>query len=180
MRVSVPESVPERPDLSTAEVLLLRQVAGGHLIAAVSRATGIPEPDVTRSVDALLDRLGTRHRHRAAALGVGWGWVGRTDVPVLNPSGKALSARPREVLTGLVAGEATEETAARLGLAEATVRSYVQTIRVTLGVRSRPQAAARGLLAGIVPMSALGEGWPDITLGAVTAAATDARLAGAR
>ncbi|ROR44735.1 helix-turn-helix transcriptional regulator [Kitasatospora cineracea] len=162
----MPETLPQRPDLSAAEIVLLRQVAGGHLNAAVSRATGIPEKEVTAAITALTAKLGTAHRHRAAALGVGWGWVREQDVPVSHPTGITLPAQQKAVLTGLVAGEEPKETATRLGLTEGTVRNYVQKILAALGARSRQQAAARALLTGIAPLSALGDGWPDTTLGA--------------
>ncbi|MFE2106812.1 LuxR C-terminal-related transcriptional regulator [Kitasatospora sp. NPDC059463] len=156
----MPNSLPDKPNLTEAEVLLLRQVAGGHLHAAVSHATGIPETKVGAAVTALTAKLGTPHRHHAAALGVGWGWVRTENVPVLNPSSLPLPRRHREVLTALVAGEDPKATAKRLHLTEGTVRTYVQDILRTLGVRSRPQATARALLTGLIPLSALGDGWP--------------------
>ncbi|GAA2255168.1 hypothetical protein GCM10010430_43710 [Kitasatospora cystarginea] len=161
----MPAALPDKPDLSDAEVLLLRQVAGGHLNAAVSRATGIAEAAVGPAITALTFKLGTPHRHRAAALGVGWGWVRVEDVPVSNPTSLPLPLRQQEVLAGLVAGEEPKATAERLGLSEKTVRTYIQKILRTLGVRSRQQAAALAVLSGIVSLSILGDGWPDTTLG---------------
>ncbi|MFF2041874.1 LuxR C-terminal-related transcriptional regulator [Kitasatospora sp. NPDC058170] len=163
----MPVSLPERPDLSDAEVLLLRQVAGGHLNAAVSRATGIPEKSVAAAVNALMSKLGTANRHHAAALGAAWGWVRAEDVPVINPSGQQLPKGRRKVLEALVAGDEPETAAGRLGLSENTVRVYIQDVLRALGVRSRQQAAAIALLTGIVPPSALGDGWPDTGLAAV-------------
>lgn len=98
-------------------------------------------------------------------MGVGWGWVRTEDVPVVNPTGVPLPAQQREVLVGLVSGEEPQATAKRLGLAEGTVRTYVQKILTTFGVRSRQQAAALALLSGVVPLSALGEDWPDTAFG---------------
>ncbi|MFG2845374.1 LuxR C-terminal-related transcriptional regulator [Kitasatospora sp. NPDC048296] len=157
-------SLPSRPDLSEAEVALLRQVAGGHLNEPVSRATGIVTAEVGPAIKALTARLGTPHRHRAAALGAAWGWVRTEDVPVSHPTGLPLPRRQQEVLAGLVAGEEPGKTAKRLGLAESTVRTYIQNIHRTLGVRSRQQAAALAVLSGIVSLSALGDGWPDTRL----------------
>ncbi|MER7702364.1 LuxR C-terminal-related transcriptional regulator [Kitasatospora sp. NPDC097605] len=161
----MPDSLPDKPNLTEAEVLLLRQVAGGHLNAAVSRATGIAEARVGDAVTALTFKLGTPHRHHAAALGAAWGWVRTEDVPVLNPSGLPLPRRHREVLAALVGGEDPKATAKRLHLTEGTVKTYLQDILRTLGVRSRPQAAARALLTGLVPLNALGDGWPNTRLG---------------
>ncbi|MFJ8477026.1 LuxR C-terminal-related transcriptional regulator [Kitasatospora sp. NPDC094011] len=157
-------SLPGWPDLSEAEILLLRQVAGGHLNEAVSRATGIAIAEVGPAIKALTARLGTPHRHRAAALGSGWGWVRAEDVPVSHATGLPLPRRHQEVLTGLVGGEEPGQTAKRLGLAESTVRTYVQQILRTLGARSRQQAAAVAVLSGLVSLSALGDGWPDTRL----------------
>ncbi|MFE2726327.1 LuxR C-terminal-related transcriptional regulator [Kitasatospora sp. NPDC059327] len=160
----MPAALPERPDLSAAEVLLFRQVAGGHLNAVVSRATGISEKSVAAAVNELMSKLGTTNRHHAAALGAGWGWVRAEDVPVSGPSGRQLPEGRRKVLEALVAGEAPETAAERLGLSENTVRVYIQDILRALGVRSRPQAAALALLTGVVQLDALGSGWPDTVL----------------
>ncbi|MGK4581745.1 helix-turn-helix transcriptional regulator [Kitasatospora sp. HPMI-4] len=158
-------ALPDKPDLSDVEVLLLRQVAGGRLISAVSRATGIKEASVNSAVTELtMSKFGTPYRHRAAALGVAWGWVREEDVPVSSPTGLPLTPSQREVLVGLVAGETPRATATRTGLAETTVRTYIQKIMTTLGVRSRQQAAARAVLDGLVLLSSLGDGWPDTVL----------------
>ncbi|MFB7124573.1 LuxR C-terminal-related transcriptional regulator [Kitasatospora sp. NPDC056273] len=164
----MPISLPDRPDLSEADVLLLRQVAGGHLIDPVSRATGLAAKEVNPAIQALTARLGTRHRHRAAALGAAWGLVRPEDVPVSHPTGLPLPAQQQRVLAGLVSGEEPAATAKRLRLSTSTVRTYTQSILRTLGVRSRQQAAALAVLAGIVPLSALGDGWPDTRLSATT------------
>ncbi|WP_369184151.1 LuxR C-terminal-related transcriptional regulator [Streptomyces sp. Y1] len=164
----MPVSLPDRPDLSEADVLLLRQVAGGHLIDPISRATGLAAKAVNPAVEALTARLGTPYRHRAAALGAAWGWVRPEDVPVSHPTGEALLPRHKQVLAGLVAGEDPRATAKRLGLAESSVRTYLQTIMRILGVRTRQQATALAVLTGIVPLSALGNGWPDTWLSATT------------
>ncbi|PYC82604.1 hypothetical protein C7C46_09585 [Streptomyces tateyamensis] len=90
-------ALPAKPDLSDAEVLLLRQVARGDRNEMVSRATGIEASTVGDAVKALTFKLGTPYRHRAAALGVGWGWVRAEDVPAINPSGRRLPDQRREV-----------------------------------------------------------------------------------
>ncbi|MFE6052543.1 LuxR C-terminal-related transcriptional regulator [Kitasatospora sp. NPDC056446] len=158
----MPSPGPARPDLSDADVLLLQQVARGALHGATSRATGIEEAKVGTAVIALVARIGARSRFHATALGAGWGLV--RDVHVVNPTGKALSARHVEVLAGLVSGEDAAATARRLGLTVNTVKTYIQTILRRLGVRSREQASAAAVLADLVPLRALGAGWPDVKL----------------
>ncbi|MEU4113346.1 LuxR C-terminal-related transcriptional regulator [Kitasatospora sp. NPDC028055] len=160
----MPPVLPAKPDLSDSEIQLLRQVARGDRNEVVSRVTGIDVSTVGDSVKALTFKLGTPYRHRAAALGVGWGWVRVEDVPALNPDNRPLPDQRRAVLVGLVAGDHPEAIAKRLGLTKGTVETYIQNLLRSLGVRSRQQAAARALLTGIVSLSALGKGWPDVPL----------------
>ncbi|MFJ7907018.1 response regulator transcription factor [Kitasatospora sp. NPDC096204] len=154
--------IPAKSYLSDADVLLLQQVACGALYGAISRATGIEEAKVGAAVLALLTKVGVKSRFHASALGAGWGLV--TDVHVVNPTGKSLSARHIEVLTGLVSGEDAAAIAQQLGLTVNTVKTYIQTILRTLGVRSREQASAAAVLADLVSLRALGTGWPDVKL----------------
>ncbi|MFE4514600.1 response regulator transcription factor [Kitasatospora sp. NPDC056783] len=151
------------PNLSDADVLLLRQVACGALFGATSRATGIEEAKVGAAILALLAKVGAKSRFHASALGAGWGLV--TDVRAVNPTGKSLSAQQVEVLAGLVGGEDAAAIAQRLGLTVNTVKTYVQTILRTLGVRSREQASAAAVLTGLVSLRALSADWPDVRLG---------------
>jgi DNA-binding NarL/FixJ family response regulator len=61
-----------------------------------------------------------------------------------------LSAREVQVLEGIVRGERDREMAARLGIAEKTVKKYTAMVRKKLGVRSRTEAAMQAVALGIV------------------------------
>lgn len=65
--------------------------------------------------------------------------------PVLRIAGaasaKGLTAREREVLDGVCAGESNKLIARRLGISEATVRAHLGSVFRALGVASRTQAA---------------------------------------
>lgn len=60
----------------------------------------------------------------------------------------ALSAREREVLTGLACGERGDELAKRLYIAPETVRRHVANAREKLGARSRVHAVALAMHRG--------------------------------
>lgn len=66
--------------------------------------------------------------------------------------GSTLSERQREVLELLASGVQAREIAARLGLAEATVRNHIRHLLRKLGCHSQLEAVAvayrRGLLSG--------------------------------
>jgi DNA-binding NarL/FixJ family response regulator len=55
----------------------------------------------------------------------------------------ALTPRQQEVLRLLADGVAAKEIAARLGLAEDTVRNHIRAIRVALGTHSQLEAVAK-------------------------------------
>lgn len=56
-------------------------------------------------------------------------------------SAKVLTAREREVLDGVCAGESNKLIARRLGISEATVRAHLGSVFRALGVANRTQAA---------------------------------------
>ncbi|MFE4394572.1 MULTISPECIES: LuxR C-terminal-related transcriptional regulator [Streptomycetaceae] len=158
----MPTSRPVKPDLSEADVLLLQQLARGALYGAISRATGIERARVGTAALTLLPKIGAKSRFHATALGAGWGLV--QEVHLMNPIGNPLSAQHIAVLAGLVGGEDATVTAERLGLAVNTVKTYTQTVLRTLGARSREQASAAAVLGDLVPLRALGVGWPAVKL----------------
>ena len=75
------------------------------------------------------------------------GGEGPALIPVLNGAGEphelsALSAREVEVMSLIADGQTNGEIAARLFLAEKTVKNHVRRIYSKLGVGSRPAAIA--------------------------------------
>ena len=63
--------------------------------------------------------------------------------------GDDLTAREREVLGLLAEGLATDEIVERLVLSPHTVRNHIRSVLAKLGVRSRAEAAALSIMAGI-------------------------------
>ncbi|MDP2316372.1 MAG: helix-turn-helix transcriptional regulator [Pseudomonadota bacterium] len=61
-----------------------------------------------------------------------------------------LSARERDVLRLVARGLTDVALAERLGIGAATARSYMQGVRRKLGVRSRSQAVALAIAAGLL------------------------------
>lgn len=62
-----------------------------------------------------------------------------------------LTAREREVLTGIARGERSKEIAARLGITRRTVESYLNSIYIRLNVDSRAAAVAVAIERGLLP-----------------------------
>jgi DNA-binding CsgD family transcriptional regulator len=74
---------------------------------------------------------------------------GGPDPADLDPGpGPSLSAREREILTGLAAGERTEQVAERLVLSADTVRTHVRNAMRKLGANSRVHAVVLALRSG--------------------------------
>jgi DNA-binding NarL/FixJ family response regulator len=67
-----------------------------------------------------------------------------------------LTAREREILRLLGAGEANKEIAAELSISERTVRTHVSNILGKLGLSSRTQAVLWAIREGLVNVSAEG------------------------
>jgi len=61
-----------------------------------------------------------------------------------------LSDREREVLEQLAAGQSTEDIAGSLHISVVTVRNHIQHVLGKLGARSRLEAVALGIQAGII------------------------------
>ncbi len=102
---------------------LLKDVSGGELAAAirtVAAGGALIEPSVARKVLAEFSRLPSSGAN-------------------LPPAG--LTAREAEILRLLAQGLNNRQIAARLYLAEGTVKNYVSSILAKLGVSDRTQAA---------------------------------------
>jgi DNA-binding CsgD family transcriptional regulator len=89
------------------------------------------------------DRAAAGGTGRGTARGpAGRGPAGR-GLPVRGPAGpQGLSAREAEVMSLIADGQTNGEIAARLFLAEKTVKNHVRRIYAKLGVGSRPAAIA--------------------------------------
>ena len=102
---------------------VLKRVGSTELVDAVRTVAAggsLLDPAVTRSV---LDRL--RNASRLEEAGA---FADLTD-------------QERRVLTCIAAGDSNREIAARMGLAEKTVRNYVSSLLAKLSLESRAQAA---------------------------------------
>jgi len=77
--------------------------------------------------------------------------VGLTGRAVAEPPG-ALTPREREVLDLLAAGASNKAIAHALGLSFHTVKAHVAVVLEKLGARSRADAVARAVRAGLVPL----------------------------
>lgn len=102
---------------------VLKRVGSGELVDAVRTVAAggsLLDPAVTRSV---LDRL--RNASRLEEAGA---FADLTD-------------QERRVLTYVATGDSNREIAARMGLAEKTVRNYVSSLLAKLALESRAQAA---------------------------------------
>lgn len=114
---------------------LLKDVSGEELAEAVrtvAEGGALIEPSVARKVVAEFARLAPPARPPEEGLP------------------EPLTEREREVVELLASGLTNREIAARLHLAEGTVKNYVSSILQKLGVRDRTQAAVRARELGLV------------------------------
>lgn len=130
-----------------ASGFLLKTSPRAHLLHAVrSAAAGeaLLDPVLTR-------RLVATHLRSPRRLGVG-------ELP---PALAALSPRELEVFRDLARGATNAEIAARLFLAETTVKTHVASVLRKLGLRDRIQAVVLGYESGlIVPGDGHDDGGP--------------------
>ncbi|MEV2239733.1 response regulator transcription factor [Micromonospora sp. NPDC049891] len=123
-----------------ASGFLLKNVPPEDLLAAIRVVAGgesVVAPSITRR---LLDRF-------AGQLGTG---------PTENPRLAQLTDREREILLLVAQGLANAEIAARLHVAEATVKTHVGRILAKLQLRDRVQAVVLAYESGLVTPGAEG------------------------
>ncbi len=122
-----------------ASGFLLKDVPPPELLAAiraVASGDAVVAPSVTRRLlDAFLPHL----PDPGAAAG-----------PVPPPAVDALTSREREILTEVAGGLSNAEIAARLVLAETTVKTHVGRVLGKLGLRDRVQAVVYAYEHGLV------------------------------
>lgn len=100
-------------------------------VRVVAAGDSLLAPSATR---ALIERFTTTRGPR------------RTDRAVLG----GLTDREREILVGIAQGESNSELAARLFIAEQTVKTHVSRILAKLGARDRAQLVIAAYEAGLV------------------------------
>lgn len=115
---------------------VLKRVGSSELVGAVRTVAGggsLLDPAVTRRV---LDRIRSANRQEEAGAFV------------------ELTEQERRVLAHLADGASNREIAARMGLAEKTVRNYVSSILSKLELESRAQAAGYAIRHRLVELAA--------------------------
>ena len=122
-----------------ASGFLLKDVPPAELAAAirvVASGDAVVAPSVTRRLlDSFAHRLPDLREERGGA---------RRDALA------ALTDREREILVEVAAGLSNQEIAARLYLAEATVKTHLGRILTKLGLRDRVQAVVYAYQTGLV------------------------------
>ncbi|QKW20565.1 helix-turn-helix transcriptional regulator [Kitasatospora sp. NA04385] len=145
-------------DLDADQVALVRHVVAGTTRSTLRAQLGLDNVDA--AIAGLHAATGTRNTVHLAA------WAAACGIVTARP-GTALAGRPhltpryRQVLDALVAGADEREISQELGVAPATLRTYVKTIAQQLGAAGRTQLAAAAVLNGVVRLSAVMPGWPD-------------------
>ena len=102
-------------------------------IRAVAAGESVLQPSVTAKLMAEFNRLATRTERRA-----------------VQPLAEPLSGRELSVLQCLCDGLSNKEIAARLGIAEGTVKNHMTNVLGKLGVLDRTQAALRARELGLI------------------------------
>jgi DNA-binding NarL/FixJ family response regulator len=122
-----------------ASGFLLKNVRPAELLSAiraVANGDAVVAPRVTRRLlDAFLPHLPE---------------PAGPDQGRLPPAVEALTPREREILTEVAAGLSNAEVAARLGLAEATVKTHVSRLLGKLHLRDRVQAVIYAYENGLI------------------------------
>jgi DNA-binding NarL/FixJ family response regulator len=124
-----------------ASGFLLKDSEASQVVEAVrtvARGEGMIAPAVTRRLIAEFARPGGARRPYPSREGTG---------PV--PGLEELTRREHDVLRCLGQGLSNAETAQRLGMAEATVKTHVSRLLGKLGLRSRTQAAVLAQESGL-------------------------------
>jgi len=117
----------------------IRAGAAGYLLKDVEPSELARAVRAAHAGEALLDPV------------VGARLVAALSGPAVDEDdGGGLTAREREVLELIVAGESNKRIARALGISEKTVKTHVGHVLAKLGVTDRTQAAVHALQAGLV------------------------------
>ncbi|GLW58750.1 helix-turn-helix transcriptional regulator [Kitasatospora phosalacinea] len=145
-------------DLDADQAALVRHVVVGTTRSTLRSQLGIDNVDA--AIAGLHAATGTRNTVHLAAWAAACGIAAGQSYTA--PAGRPhLTPRYRQVLDALVAGADDLEISQELGVAPATLRTYVKTIAQQLGAAGRTQLAAAAVLNGVVRLSAVIPGWPD-------------------
>jgi two-component system nitrate/nitrite response regulator NarL len=134
-----------------SKVLILTAIQATTVVSSALAAGACGYVPKTRAVEELLDLI-----HRAAAdeivmpaahlpLVIEQLESGREPTPVTDLALRRLTAREKEILHALAAGDATTTIAESLGISPLTVQSHVKNILSKLGVHSRIEAVTLAL-----------------------------------
>jgi NarL family two-component system response regulator YdfI len=120
---------------------LLKDMSGETLIStirAAARGEILLQPEIMAQV---LARTATHQTHAEPL------------PPATLQAAAPLSEREVEVLAGVAHGERSKEIAARLGIAESTIKAHLASIYAKLEVDSRAAAVAVAMARGLLPGS---------------------------
>ncbi|RKE21943.1 helix-turn-helix transcriptional regulator [Streptomyces sp. TLI_171] len=163
----------DRPlhNLDADQADLVRHIVTGTTRRTLRAQLGLD--DVDAAIADLHAATGTRNTVHLAAWATACGIV--TDQSYTAPAGRPhLTRRHRQVLDALVAGADDLEISQELGVAPATLRTYIKTITHQFGAAGRTQLAVAAVLSGTVLLSVIMPGWPNEPLPAARAGASAA------